>query len=50
MTAKVEGKVRGLAQFYVGGLERTEIWVNKKRADPLPFVEDKRVDIRLVAQ
>ena len=48
MTSKVQGKVRGLSQFYVGGLERTEIWVNKKQADPLPFVEGKRVGIELL--
>jgi hypothetical protein len=48
MATKVPGKVRGLSQFYVGGLERTEIWVNKKQADCLPFVEGKRVDIELL--
>lgn len=41
------GHVRGLAQPYADGLERCEIWVNKKSAGALPYVEGKRVAIEL---
>ena len=42
-----EGYIRGLSQYYVDGLERMEIWVNKKNATPLPFQNGSRIPIRL---
>jgi hypothetical protein len=47
MNGRVAGKVAGLGQYYASGLERIEIWINKKDARPLPYEEGERVDIEL---
>ena len=41
------GNVRGLSQFYTDGLERMEIWINKRQADPLPYQDNTRIPITL---
>ena len=41
------GHIRGLSQFYTDGLERMEIWINKRQAAPLPYRDNKRIPITL---
>jgi len=43
----VQGHIRGLSLYYADGVERMEIWINKKKAYPLPFKLGIRVPIRL---
>ena len=43
----VQGHIRGLSLYYADGVERMEIWINKKKAYPLPFKLGKRVPIHL---
>ncbi|MDP3296916.1 MAG: hypothetical protein Q8N09_04890 [Thermodesulfovibrionia bacterium] len=42
-----EGNVRGLSQFYVDGLERMEIWINKNNAHPIPYHDNLRTPTTL---
>lgn len=42
------GVVTGLSQYYSDGVERQEIWVDKRLAAELPFIEGRRVSIRLI--
>ena len=41
------GHIRGLSQFYVDGLERMEIWIEKRHAAPLPYHDNTRTPITL---
>ena len=41
------GRIRGLSQYYVDGLERMEIAINKKNASPLPYRDHLRIPIKL---
>ena len=41
------GHIRGLSQFYPDGLERMEIWIDKRHAAPLPYQENTRIPITL---
>ncbi|MGD0822774.1 MAG: hypothetical protein ABSA71_18740 [Desulfomonilia bacterium] len=41
------GNIRGLSQFYADGLERMEIWINKRNAAPLPYRDNTRIPIIL---
>jgi hypothetical protein len=43
-----EGYIRGLSQYYSDGLERMEIWIDKKLASSLPHRDNQRVSIILV--
>jgi hypothetical protein len=45
--SSAEGRVVSLSQPYADGVESIEIWVPKKDASALPFVEGKRVPIKL---
>jgi len=47
MSIKVSGCIRGLSQEYHDGVERQEIWINKKDADPLPHKNKIRIPIKL---
>lgn len=47
MSIKVKGYIRGLSQEYTDGVERQEIWINKKDADPLPHKNKMRIPIKL---
>lgn len=46
MSIKVRGYIRGLSQKYTDGVERQEIWINKKDADPLPYKNKIRIPIK----
>lgn len=50
MRIKTKAYIRGLGpnQTYSDGLERKEIWINKKDAIMLPYQEDLRIPIDLV--
>ncbi len=41
------GHIRGLSQFYADGLERMEIWIDKRHAAPLPYRDNTRIPITL---
>lgn len=41
------GHIRGLSQFYADGLERMEIWIDKRQAAPLPYRDNTRIPITL---
>ena len=41
------GHVRGLSQFYADGLERMEIWIDKRHAAPLSYQDNIRIPITL---
>lgn len=43
-----EGYIRGLSQFYADGLERMEIWIDKKHASSLPHRDNQRIPIILM--
>lgn len=43
-----EGYIRGLSQFYADGLERMEIWIDKKLASSLPHRYNQRTSIILM--
>jgi len=43
-----QGYVRGLSQFYADGLERMEIWIDKKLASSLPHRDNQRISIKLM--
>jgi hypothetical protein len=43
-----EGYIRGLSQFYADGLERMEIWIDKKHASLLPHRDNQRISIILM--
>jgi len=45
MSIKVSGYIRGLSQEYTDGVERQEIWINKKDTDPLPYKNKLRGSI-----
>jgi hypothetical protein len=45
---RVPGVVRGLAQYYAGGPERQEIWINRTQADDLPYKDYQRVPIDFI--
>ena len=48
MSIKVKGYIRGLSQEYTDGVERQEIWINKKKdADHLPHKNKMRIPIKL---
>jgi hypothetical protein len=47
-SVEIVGTVRGLGQYYREGLERLEIWIDKKRGKGLPNKDGKRVPIILV--
>jgi hypothetical protein len=42
---KISGYVRGLSQYYQDGIERMEIWFNKKYEDSFPNIFSKAVPI-----
>ena len=42
-----EGHIRGLSQYFVDGLERMEIWIDKKRAASLQHRDNQRIPIKL---
>ncbi len=44
----IEGYVRGLSQYYADGLERMEIWIDKKLASSLPHRDNQRISIILM--
>jgi hypothetical protein len=44
---KYFGVVRGLSQYYINKLERTEIWFNKKTTVGLPNIDGQRISIVL---
>jgi hypothetical protein len=41
------GHIRGLSQFYVDGLERMEIAIDRRNAAPLPYQDNLRIPIKL---
>jgi hypothetical protein len=41
------GHIRGLSLFYANGLERMEIWIDKRHAAPLPYRHNTRIPITL---
>jgi hypothetical protein len=41
------GHIRGLSQFYVDGLERMEIAIDRRNAAPLPYQDNLRIPITL---
>lgn len=41
------GHIRGLSQYYVNGLERMEIVIDKKNASPLTYRDHLRIPIKL---
>jgi len=43
-----EGDIRGLSQFYADGLERMEIWIDKRHATALPHRDNQRIPIILL--
>jgi hypothetical protein len=47
MSIKVSGYIRGLSQEYTDGVERQEIWINKKDACSLPYKNRMRIPIKL---
>ena len=47
MSSRVEAKILGLGKFYKDGLEALEIWIPKKKANALPYVENQGVSIDL---
>ncbi len=46
--SKIKGKVRGLSLFYSDGIERVEIWINKKYKNSLPAKNNQRIPIKLL--
>ncbi len=46
--SEVIGKVRGLGQLYVNGLERQEVHIPKEEAESLPYREGARIEIDLL--
>ena len=42
-----EGHIRGLSQYFVDGLERMEIWIDKKHASSLQHRDNQRISIML---
>lgn len=47
MSIKVSGCIRGLSQKYTDGVERQEIWINKRDAAPLQYKNKMRIPIKL---
>jgi hypothetical protein len=48
MKQKTSAHIRGLGQPYVDGLERKEIWINKRDAIVFPYQENLRIPIDLI--
>lgn len=46
--SKIVGKVSGLSLFYKDGIERIEIWINKKYQNLLPVRNSQRIPISLM--
>ena len=42
-----QAHIRGLSQYYVDGLERMEIVIDKKTASPIPYQDRLRIPIKL---
>jgi len=42
-----DGHIRGLSQFYVDGLERMAIAIDRRNAAPLPYQDNLRIPIIL---
>ena len=42
-----EGELGGLSQYYPNGLERMEIWIDKRKGNEIPNKEGMRIPVIL---